>query len=207
MRRLVKWLTNILLGLLVLLVVVFIVLPVVFSSRLAIVYTGSMAPAMSVGDLAWMQPVDPSKIKVGDIVAFNPPSQPDVTVSHRVIEIIREPALGFQTKGDANEDPDFDIIPADNVLAKVPFTMPNMGRYLLHIKQYTKSRLGFGLFIALPTVLLIGSAMRDMNFMLRPGARRARQRQKRAQRLEKRWGQARARRTLHTGSGLLALLR
>jgi len=175
MRYLISRLKYIALVLLVLAAVFLVLLPAVFSSRLAVVYSGSMKPEMPVGAVAWMAPVDPAEIEVGDIIAFNPPSQPDVTVSHRVIEVIKGETLAFSTKGDANEDPDWDIVPADHVLAKVTFSMPNLGRVLLYIGQYTKGRIGFVLFIAVPTVLLIGSAMRDMNFMLSPAKRRARQ--------------------------------
>jgi len=178
MRYLITWLKYIALVLLVLLTIALVVLPAVFSSSLAVVYSGSMAPEMPVGALAWMAPVDPAEIEVGDIIAFNPPLQPDDIVSHRVIEIIKEPTLGFVTKGDANEDPDWDVVPADYVLAKVSFNLHNMGYIMLRVRKYTEGRLGFALFIALPTVLLVGSAMRDMNFMFSPGKKRARQRKK-----------------------------
>jgi len=187
MRYLISWLKYITLVLLVLLTVVLVVLPAVFTSSLAVVYSGSMAPAMPVGALAWMEPVDPATIEVGDIIAFNPPwMEPDIIVSHRVIEVIKGETLAFSTKGDANEDPDWDVIPADNVVAKVSFNLPNMGYLLLRVGQYTKGRIGFVLFIAVPTVLLIGSAMRDMNFMLSPAKRRARQRKKIMERRERR---------------------
>lgn len=187
MRRLVKWLTNILLVLLVLATVLFVLLPAVFASSLAVVYSGSMAPVMPIGAIAWMQPVDPAEIEVGDIIAFDPPwDDYDVTISHRVIEVVDGETLGFVTKGDANEDPDLDIVPADNVLAKVPFNIPNLGYVLQRIGKYTSNRLGFGFFIALPTLLLIGSATRDMNFMLSPRKRRARQRKKMVERRKKR---------------------
>jgi len=187
MRRLVKWLTNIVLGLLVLLVVLFILLPAVFASRLAVVYSASMGPAMPIGAVAVMMPVDPAKIKVGDIIAFTQPeSTSNVTVSHRVIEVVHEPALSFQTKGDANEDPDPFIVPVENVLARVPFNIPRGGYVLALTTRYTKGRVGFGLFIALPTVLLIGSAIRDMNFMLNPRMRRARRRKEMLERRRRR---------------------
>ncbi len=187
MRYLINWLKYIVLILLVLLTVVLVVLPAVFTSSLAIVYSGSMAPEMPVGALAWMEPVDPAQIKVGDIIAFNPPRmEPDVIVSHRVIEVIKGETLAFITKGDANEDPDWDVIPADNVVARVSFNLPDMGYLLLRVGKYTKGRIGFVLFIAVPTVLLIGSAMRDMNFMLSPAKRRARQRKKMMERRKKR---------------------
>ena len=179
MRYLINWLKYIALVLLVLLTVALVVLPAMFSSSLAVVYSGSMAPEMPIGALAWMEPVDPAQVEVGDIIAFNPPwMEPDVTVSHRVIEIIKGETLAFITKGDANEDPDSDVIPADNVVARVSFNLHNMGYLMLRVRKYTKGRLGFALFIALPTVLLIGSAMRDMNFMFSPGKKRARQRKK-----------------------------
>ena len=185
MRYLISWLKYIALVLLVLLTVVLVVLPAVFASSLAVVYSGSMAPEMPRGALAWMEPVDPPTIEVGDIIAFNPPRDPDVTVSHRVIEVIKGETLAFSTNGDANEDPDWDVIPADNVVAKVSFNLPNMGSLLLRVGQYTKGRIGFALFIAVPTVLLIGSATRDMNFMLNPRKIRARQRKKMLERRKK----------------------
>ena len=186
MRRLIKWLTNTILGLLVLLAVLFVLLPAVFASSLAVVYSGSMAPVMPMGSLAWMEPVDPAQIKVGDIIAFNTVRSPDTTVSHRVIEVLDGETLSFRTKGEANEDPDPWEVPAANVLAKVSFNMPNLGYVLAYIRQYTKSQLGFAFFIALPTILLIGSAMRDMNFALSSGKRRTRQRKKMLERRKKR---------------------
>ena len=186
MRYLISWLKYIALILLVLLAVVLVVLPAVFTSSLAVVYSGSMEPEMPRGALAWMEPVDPATIEVGDIIAFNPPRDPDVTVSHRVIEVIKGETLAFSTKGDANEDPDWDVVPADNIVARVSFNLPNMGYFLLRVGKYTKGMIGFVLFIAVPTVLLIGSAMRDMNFMLNPRKIRARQRKKMLERRKRR---------------------
>ncbi len=187
MRRLVKWLTNMLLGLLFLLVILLVLLPAVFASRLAVVYSGSMEPVMPVGTVAVMQTVDPTEIKVGDIIAFTQPeSTSNVTVSHRVIEVLSTDTLSFQTKGDANEDPDPFTVPASNVLARVTFNVPNLGYILSFTARYTKGRLGFGLFIALPTILIIGTAIRDMNLMTNPRKRRARQRQKLLERRKKR---------------------
>ena len=186
MRRLVKWLTNILLGVLVLLVVIFVVMPAVLASSLAVVYSGSMEPAMPRGALAWMEPVDPADIRVGDIIAFDPIwDDDDVTISHRVIEIVQSDNLSFHTKGDANEDADVDSVPAGNVLARISFNVPRGGYVLNYVGQYTKSRLGFGLFIALPTVLLIGSAARDLNFAINPKKKREIRRKKSIERRRK----------------------
>ena len=186
MRRLAKWLANIMLGLLVLLVVLFVLLPAVFASSLAVVYSGSMEPAMPVGALAVMERVDPAKIKVGDIIAFYPRWDPDITVSHRVIEVLEKPFLAFRTKGDANEDPDRDIVPVDYLLARVSYNIPYLGYALISVAKYSRSELGFVLFVCLPTFFLIGGAVRDMNFMVSPAKRRARQRKKMMERRMKR---------------------
>ena len=173
MRRLVNWLTIIVLGFLFLAVIITIVLPTVLSAKLAVVYSASMAPAMPVGALALMEPIDPAEIKVGDIIAFNPPRDPDVTVSHRVVEVLSDGAsLEFRTKGDANEDPDLFSVPAANVLGRVNFNIPYMGYGLARTGDYTRSRLGFVLLVCLPTLSLIGIAVRDINVMLNPRKKR-----------------------------------
>ena len=186
MRRLVKWTTNTMLGLLVLAALFLVVLPAVFASSLAVVLSGSMEPLMPVGSLAVMKSVEPTQIEVGDIIAFKPRWDPDVTVSHRVIEVIEEPFLAFRTKGDANEDPDWDILPVDYVLARVAFNIPKLGYVLNRISGYIRGPLALALCVILPTVLLIGSAMRDVNSALNPKKRRIRQRQKMLKRRRKR---------------------
>jgi len=187
MGQLAKWLTNIMLALLVVTAFLFLMLPAVFASSLAVVYSGSMAPEMPTGALAVMEPVDPTDIKVGDIIAFDPPwDASNVTVSHRVIEVVDGETLGFRTKGDANEDPDFDIVPATSVTGRVTLNVPQLGYLLARVGDYSRSRLGFVFFVGLPTLLLIGSAVRDMNFMVSSGKRRERQRKKMMER-RKRW--------------------
>ena len=191
MRRLAKWLTNIILVLLFIAALIFLLVPAVFASNLAVVYSGSMAPEMPTGALAVVEPVDPADIEVGDIIAFDPPwDDDDVTVSHRVIEIVEGETLGFVTKGDANEDPDFDLVPATSVTGKIILSAPNLGYILARVSDYTHGQLGFVLFVCVPTVLLIGSAVRDMNFMVNPRKRRERLRKKMMER-RKRWRSSR----------------
>ena len=138
---------------------------------------------MPLGALAWIEPVDPATIEVGDIIAFNHALDPEVTMSHRVVEVLED---GFQTKGDANEDPDLWAVPAANVIGRVRFHIPHLGYVLERIGDYTRSRLGFALLICLPSVLLISSAITDLNFMLAPGKGRARRQKKMLERRMKR---------------------
>ena len=130
---------------------------------------------MPVGALALMEPIDPSEIKLGDIIAFNPVGDEETIVSHRVIEVLGAGiSLEFRTQGDANEEPDYLNVPAANILARVRFNIPKLGYALATIRDYTKNRLGLMLAIFFPTVMLIGTAVRDMSFSFSSAKRRQR---------------------------------
>src|ERR1700694_4508740 len=70
-----------------------------------VVYSGSMEPAIMTGDIAVVGPVKAGELKVGDVITFRTPANPDVVVTHRLVELDTDPAghLVFQTKGDAND--------------------------------------------------------------------------------------------------------
>lgn len=183
MKRLAKWLINMGLVLVAAFAIFALILPSAFSTRLAIVRSNSMSPAMPAGSLAILTPVDPAAIEVGDIIAFNPPWDRHVTVSHRVVEVRSN---GFVTKGDAVEDPDAFIIPPESVIGTVSWHISYVGYPLNDIGNFARSIWGFGLLIVLPAMIVFGSAMRDANFMYSPGKRRARLLKKREERLKKR---------------------
>jgi len=160
MRRFFKWLSYIILGLAVLFFVFALLMPAVFSGRLAIVYSSSMEPAMPAGALAMMMPVDPEKVKVGDIIAFEPPWDPDVTVSHRVIDIRGDGQLLFDTKGDAMEESDPFYVPAEHVHGKVVFNVPYLGFATNYALNYVRTWPGLILLVVLPSLVIVGSAAR-----------------------------------------------
>lgn len=186
MARLPNWLTHIVLGLVVLVSLVAFLLPAVFGSRAAIVLSGSMEPALRLGSVAFIQPTDPATVQVGDLIAFNPAHDPDVTVCHRVIEVVGDSPPTFRTKGDANEDPDLYIVTGASVHGKVNFSIPYAGYLLYYTGRYVRNLFGLALLIACPSLLIIGSAVRDVNFALSPAKRRARWQQTRGERQEKR---------------------
>jgi signal peptidase I len=183
-KRAGKWAGNIILGLVLGLAVFAMLLPSVFSGSLAIVRSASMEPAMPIGSIALTLPVTPEGVKVGDIIVFKPPRHPtimnpDVTVSHRVIEIQADGGLYFITKGDASEDPDLFPIPAANVQGKVVFNIAHLGYVVNSVFRYARTWLGFVFFVCIPMVILIGSAIRDVNRSRNVRLRRLERRQKR----------------------------
>jgi signal peptidase len=117
------------------------------------VYTGSMEPAIPVGGVVVIKPVDPESLREGDIICFE--LSGPTTITHRIISITEE---GFITKGDANEDPDQWIVKRENIVGKALFTIPYLG-YLSH---FVRTPLGFILLIVIPASLIIIMEIRNI---------------------------------------------
>jgi signal peptidase len=178
--RALRWLGNTILVLLVIFLLFVLVAPLAFSSRVAIVQSGSMGKALPTGALAATTPIAPKMIKVGDIITFTPYWQKEVTMSHRVVEVLTQDGrLFFVTKGDANENPDSWIVPEEYVTGRVMFHVPRLGYVADAALKHTRSWLGFAVLVALPSILLIGSTIRGVS-------RSANRRYKRRQLLLKR---------------------
>lgn len=127
---------------------------------------GSMEPAIRVGSLTLIGRVDPSRITEGDIVTFSDTPEArvgsldsDTVTTHRVMKIESGPeGLAFQTKGDANEDPDAWSVPASSIVGRPVLTIP----YLGYASRWASSGPGFVLLIVVPGIALIVSELLRM---------------------------------------------
>jgi len=117
------------------------------------VYTGSMEPAIPVGSVVVIKPVDPETLREGDIICFQ--LSESTSVTHRIINVTDE---GFKTKGDANEDPDQGIVKKENIIGKVIFTIPFIG----YLGYFVRTPLGFILLIILPVSIIIIMEIRNI---------------------------------------------
>jgi signal peptidase I len=135
--------------------------PIVLPFQDAAVLSGSMAPTIQTGSLVILQPVAPDQLRVGDVITFNPPSRPDLLITHRIIAI-ENTSQGpeFTTRGDANvaADPWRLLLPKG---WRVIYTIPVLG-YLVSYAQTGFARFlllalpGFGLFVvSLRTMLSV----------------------------------------------------
>lgn len=170
---------KILLGTILIVVVVFLmfalVAPIAFGERMAVVLSESMEPALPQKALAINMPVDPEEVEVGDIIAYIPWWDPEVTVSHRVVEIVTDNGeLAFQTKGDANEDVDAWLIYPEDITGKVIFSIPYLGYIVNFSLVYIRSWWGFAFLIAVPSIVVIGGTITGVS---RSGNRRRKLRQ------------------------------
>jgi signal peptidase len=159
--------------------------------QFAAVLSGSMEPVYNVGGLVVIKPVDNATLKTGDVISFNLPGI-DTPICHRIIDIryLGKQEL-FQTKGDANEEPDWDMVPISDVKGKVVFFTPYVGR-LVEIKKIGAteiSLLGQSLPLAVLVItvmglLFIGLTLKEMvEDIFWPGKRWQRETHKKRQQL------------------------
>jgi signal peptidase len=117
------------------------------------VYSGSMEPAIPVGGIVVIKPVDPETLKIGDIICFTLTEPTSIT--HRIKNITDQ---GFITKGDANEDPDQWIVKKENVIGKAILTIPFIG----YIGYFVRTPTGFILLIVMPASVIIIMEIRNI---------------------------------------------
>ena len=114
-----------------------------------IVGSGSMEPAMNVGDLIIIKEVDTGQLEEGDIISFR---EGDIVVTHRIIDITETNGeRTFLTQGDANNTADGVPITDDMIEGRLLHTIPHLGDFALFIQ----TPLGFMLTVVLPLILLV----------------------------------------------------
>ena len=132
-------------------VVIFAVLLIgvrLFGVQVYSVISGSMEPEYPVGSLIYVKEVNPSEIKVDDVITYILPSETPST--HRVVRIDEENQL-FYTKGDANETEDGAPVHFKNLIGTPVFKIP----YLGYVAYYIQHPPGMYIAIAAGAVLLI----------------------------------------------------
>ncbi len=97
---------------------------------------------------------DPEDIQVGDIITFVSTSSltKGMTITHRVYDIKQENGeYMYYTKGDDNLGPDALPAPYSNVLGKVLFHIPQLGR----IQSFLSTKGGWLIVVVVPAVIII----------------------------------------------------
>ncbi len=145
-----------------------------FGWRVDTVLSGSMEPALKVGGVVVTQPVGVEDIREGDVITFYSPLGDRLT-THRVIARVtsiqdtefvqlamatptEESPVYFRTKGDANEDTDPFLVPAENVVGKVVFCVPYFG----YVASFIQTKLGFLLTLFVPGLIIIILELRNI---------------------------------------------
>ena len=130
-----------------------------FGWRLDVVQSGSMSPAIQVGDLVITSPCEPEDIRVGDVICFR---SGGTLVCHRVIAVDGSDQA-FSTKGDANEDPDPVPVAHDDVVGRATAGVPLLG----YVVSFLRGPFGCALMVLLAVLILV--AGNDERPRERPG--------------------------------------
>ena len=122
-------------------------MPLILGIQSFVVLTGSMEPALPVGSVVFSQNFE--RYETGEIIAFK---NGNVNVTHRVVEEeFNDGQFSYRTQGDANNLPDSQLIPQSQVLGRVFYHIPYLGKLTIFLKTLP----GFLLLIVFPAIVFI----------------------------------------------------
>lgn len=154
-----KTLPELILFILVVLTVLLVVLSRngIKGYRAFVLQSGSMSPAMPVGNLIVTRPV--AEYQKNDVITFYTNDQSgnrnQTPTTHRIVDVRVGENLGYQTKGDGNEDPDPYITPASSVIGKVIISLPYFG----WLVNFARTQNGFIALVVIPGTIIIYSEL------------------------------------------------
>ena len=124
-------------------------------SETFVVTSGSMSPTIEAGDVIVTREVPPEAIDDGDVVTVADESGAEVGyVTHRVVDVVEvDGERYFELQGDANDEPDEGLAPADAVQGTLHLHLPHFG----HLLVFARSSLGLALLVFLPGLVLMAS--------------------------------------------------
>jgi len=134
------------------------ILPITGDIKFLVVQSGSMEPAIKMGSIVMVKPVE--DYKIGDVITFGPYSKIKAPTTHRIYDI--EVSAGqpiYITKGDANNAPDIRKVAKKDVLGKVLFSVP----YLGYGVDFAKKPIGFVSIIIIPAAIIIFDEVRNIS--------------------------------------------
>ena len=114
----------------------------------------SMEPNIRVYDVVITKKTNANDIKEGDVITFISTSTlgEGLTITHRVKSVIRtENDVKFRTQGDNNNTPDSALVTSNNLLGKVVFTIPQLGR----IQFLLQSKEGWLFCLLIPAIIVV----------------------------------------------------
>lgn len=153
-QRIMRWSGRLLASVFALLAVaavaVVVAVPRFTDGQAMTVLSGSMTPAIPVGSIVVVRPVDPSTLRVGDVATYQVKPNKAVYVTHRVagIDHVNGKTV-FTFKGDANRGPDTKPVVAGQIRGKVWFHVPYLGT----VRDDLKTRAG----LSMALIALLGS--------------------------------------------------
>jgi signal peptidase len=120
-----------------------------------IVSSGSMEPAVRTGSVVIVAPQ--SAYKVTDIITYYAGQDKKSTTTHRIVAADNG---SFRVAGDANEEPDPNLVPKEKIIGTVRFSVPFVG----YLAASAKTPKGFILFVIVPATIIIYEELKALFF-------------------------------------------
>ncbi len=137
-------------------------------SPLSPVKGNSMYPHIKDGDAVLVAPKAAEDVKVGEVVVFPDPEEPEQSIVHRVVALEQERGAVYAvTKGDANPGEDPFAVPLSNVTGAVRAVIPRGGIFI----DYLRSPAGYLACVITP-LLVLALYVLARHYLERPGPRR-----------------------------------
>lgn len=115
----------------------------------------SMTPNIKVYDVVFVKKIDTKELKVDDVITFYSTNSffGNTPITHRIVEVLEVPDVGtmYRVKGDANPSADNEKVFASNIIGKVMFKIPQLGR----IQLFLASKTGWFIAILIPATFII----------------------------------------------------
>lgn len=121
-----------------------------FGYQVKTVLSGSMEPEFKTGSIITINETGKQhNYEKGDVITFK--TKDNILITHRIVKV-KKGGQQFITKGDANDAPDMEPVPRDNIIGVYTgFTIP----YLGYIINFANSSEGAALLLVLPGIGLI----------------------------------------------------
>lgn len=121
-----------------------------------VVLTGSMLPEIQVYDVVVTKKVEPSSLKVGDVITFASADTRflNTIITHRIIKKeydTKTKSYSFQTQGDNNNVADSALVPQNNIYGKVILKIPKLG----YLQEFLASDGGWVIVILIPCLTVV----------------------------------------------------
>lgn len=127
--------------------------------------SGTAEDHIEIGDLIFIDKIEPEELKVGDVIAF---MEGKIVVTHRIVEIQTDDGLQFITKGDANNANDRKPVTEDNLVGIYSRRIPKLGDAAL----FMQTPLGMFLFVGVPVMgFIIYDMIRRQRYATKEQAR------------------------------------
>lgn len=141
--------------------------PYIFGYRVMQVISDSMRPTISAETCIVIEKVDDiSEIKIGDVITFisEDPRIEGYYNTHRVYDIITDAETGetlLQTKGDAHETPDAQLVSFDQVAGRYVGELP-FGEYLYRGIIFLTDRVNYFIVVIAPLFVCFMSYFKQL---------------------------------------------